>query len=217
MKHVYFIRHGQTIANRKSIHQGPDEPLSLDGRRQAERVGLFMKGRDIDTLVCSTYVRARETAELIGKELGLPYTIHESVREFGRPKYLYNKGHYTLSSLVYIWRLFVHRDDPLWDDHGAENMFSVRNRVLDAKAMVASLEGERIVVVSHAIFMDMFIELACREKKLTLMQFVGSLLNIKKTPNTGILHTFYDENAPKGVCKWQLVEFLDPRTDSPLA
>lgn len=211
IKKIYFVRHGETIANRKHIHQGPEEPLSLNGRKQAENVALFMRGKEIDTLVCSTYTRARETAELISRELELPFCMDESLKEFRRPNHLYNKGHYSLASLRYVYRLFLHREDPDWDDDGAENMFAVRNRVVDAKEMIAGLEGENIIVVSHAIFMDMFLELACLEKKLTVRQFVGSLLNFKKTPNTGIIHVVYDADAPKGVCQWQLVAFIDPR------
>ena len=212
MKHIYFVRHGQTIANRKAIHQGPEEPLSLNGRKQAENVALFLSDQKIDTLVCSTFVRARETAEIIGRRLSLPFTQIDSIKEFKRPHRLYNQGYYTFGSLLYIARLFIHRDNPNWNDDGAENMFSVRNRVVDAKTELAKIEGERIVAVSHAIFMDMFLELACMEKSLTVTQFVGSLLNLKRTPNTGIIHLVYDENIQNGMCPWQLIEIIDPRT-----
>lgn len=211
MKHVYFIRHGETVANRKSVHQGPNEILSEKGEAQARHVARFLTKMNIDALLCSPFVRARQTAEYISAELDLPYTQHESVREFGRPAYVYGKSHYSFGSFVYLWRLFKHQEDARWDDHGAENMVMVRNRVLDAKNMISSMEGEHIAVVSHAIFMDMFLKLACLEKKLTPGEFIGALMNVKKTPNTGIMHTVYDENAPAGICKWQLVEFIDPR------
>lgn len=212
MKHIYLIRHGQTLANKKLIHQNPDEPLSLLGRKQAEKAGLFLKGEQIDTLVCSAFARARETAEIIGRELDLPLAAFESLVEFRRPNYLYNKSHVSFGSLIYIARLFFHRENPIWNDDGAENMFAVRNRVEDAKNLFMELEGERVLAVSHAIFMDMFLTLACQQKKLTVLEFIGGLLNIKKTPNTGIIHLTYDADAPKGVCQWQLVEFLDPRS-----
>jgi broad specificity phosphatase PhoE len=212
MKHIYLIRHGQTLANKKWIHQNPDEPLSLLGRKQAEQAALFLKSENIDTLVCSTFTRARETAEILGRGLDLPLTMFDSLVEFRRPNYLYNKSHVTPGSILYIARLFFHRENPVWNDDGAENMFAVRNRVEDAKNLFMELEGERILAVSHAIFMDMFITLACQEKKLTIWEFIGGLLNIKKTPNTGIIHMTYDEKAPPGVCQWQLIEFLDPRS-----
>ena len=211
MKHIYLIRHGQTLANRKLIHQGPHEPLSLEGRKQAQCVACFMKDQKINTIVSSSFTRARETAELIARELELPITFTEAIVEFRRPNKLYNKSHISFGSLLYIARLFFHRENPKWNDDGAENMFAVRNRVLSAKNMFTELEGERIIAVSHAIFMDMFVTLACQEKKLTVIEFIGGLLNFKKTPNTGIIHLLYNEDAPKGVCQWQLVEFIDPR------
>jgi len=211
MKHIYLIRHGQTLANKKLIHQNPDEPLSLLGRKQAEKAALYLKKEKFDTLVCSTFTRARETAEILGRELGLPLSAFGCLVEFRRPNYLYNKSHVSIGSLIYIARLFFHRENPTWNDDGAENMFAVRNRVEDAKNMFTELEGECILAVSHAIFMDMFITLACQEKKLTVWEFIGGLLNFKKTPNTGIIHLTYDENVPAGICQWQLVEFIDPR------
>ncbi len=211
MKHIYLIRHGQTNANRKLLHQNPNEPLSLLGREQAEKAALFFANQNIDILVCSSFVRARETAEIIGRGLRLPLAAFDSLVEFRRPNYLYNKSHVSVGSAIYIARLFFHRENPVWNDDGAENMFAVRNRVEDAKRMLTELEGERIVAVSHAIFMDMFVTLACQNKKLTVFEFIGGLLNFKKTPNTGIIHLTYDENAPAGVCQWQLIEFIDPR------
>lgn len=211
MKHIYFVRHGETLGNRRLVHQGPDEPLTQKGRKQALHAALLLREEGIDTVICSTFARARETAAIIAEELGLPISADESLVEFRRPYYLYDRGHYSFGSLAYLWRLFIHRENPDWNDDGAENMFSVRNRVLDAKKMLASLEGERIVAVSHAIFMDMFLELACREKKLTFFEYFGGLINLKKTPNTGIIHLLYDENAPQGICPWQLIEFINPK------
>ncbi len=211
MKHIYLIRHGETMANRKLIHQNPNEPLSAKGREQAQQAAVFLKDHQLDTLVCSTFTRARETAEIIGRELHLPLSAFESLVEFRRPNYLYNKSHASWGSLKYIGRLFLHRDNPVWNDDGAENMFAVRNRVADAKRLFTELPGERILAVSHAIFMDMFLAIACQERKLTVIEFIGGLLNFKKTPNTGIIHLTYDEDAPLGVCPWQLVEFIDPR------
>jgi len=216
-KHIYLIRHGETIANRTSVHQGPEEPLSELGQKQAHTAARVLKTKKFDTLLCSTYVRARQTAEIIGEELGLPFTQIESVVEFRRPNKLYRKSHFSLGSLMYISRLFFHRENPNWNDDGAENMFSVRNRVADAKNELASIEGENIIVVSHAIFMDMFLTLACMEEKLTVRQFIGALLNIKKTPNTGIIHLTYDENISDGICQWQLVEFINPNVVKTLA
>ena len=93
MKHIYFVRHGETLANRKAIHQSPDESLTAKGKKQIQHAALKLKGKQIDTLICSPYTRARESAEIISTELQLPLNIENSVTEFRRPNYLYNKGH----------------------------------------------------------------------------------------------------------------------------
>lgn len=211
MKHIYLVRHGQTDANKIHMHQSSDESLNAKGQKQARHVGLLLKNKNIDTLICSPYVRARQTAEIISEELAIPFYLDESLVEFKRPNDLYGKGYYSLSSIIYLLQFFLHREDPSWNNDGAENMFTARNRILDAKALFTKVEGENIVVVTHDLFMNMFLELVCKEKKLNLFQFVHGLILSKRTPNTGIIHLYYDERVPKGMCAWQLIEFIDPK------
>jgi broad specificity phosphatase PhoE len=217
LKHIYLVRHGQTEANKLRFHQSSDESLSPKGRKQAHHVALLLRDLGIDALLCSTYTRARETAGIISDILGLPYTTHASLVEFKRPNYIYGQGYYSPGTLWYIWRLFIHSENENWNDDGAENMFAIRNRALDAKMMLAETEGEHIAVVTHDIFMNIFLELVCRQKKMGFFQFAHGLLLTKKTPNTGIIHLTYDPFAPRGVCEWQLVEFIDPQHRTPLA
>ena len=205
MKYVYFVRHGQTQKNVSHIHQGPEEPLTAIGKEQAEAVAQTLQQKRIDTLVTSSFVRAVETAGIIGETLDLPLQKTESVKEFRRPMPLYGRSHYSLASLAYIMRLYLHRTDPHWDDHGAENMFAVRNRIVDAKKFIAGLPGERIAVVSHAIFIDMFVQAVCADRSLELKEFVSALLGAKKLPNTGIVAFSLDENAPQETCNWWLM------------
>lgn len=206
MKRVYFVRHGQTAMNLKHIHQGPDEPLTQVGQKQAQGVALRLKDKGIDTLVASPFVRARETAAIIGEALDLPYILEDSVKEFRRPNALYGRSHYSFATFLYLLYLFLHRQDPDWDNDGAENMFTVRNRVLNAKKNIDALPGETIVVVSHAIFIDMFTQIACAERPLKLREFVAALVGVKKLPNVGIVAFNVDDNAPPGACKWWLVD-----------
>ncbi len=202
MKRVYFIRHGETLANRRHIHQGPDEALSEKGREQAAELAKWLKDKNIDTLVASPFVRARETAEIVEKELGIAHETISSVVEFRRPDYIYGKSHFSIGSILYVWNLFWHQNEPAWKDDGAENMFAVRNRILDAKRDIEALPGQNIAVVTHAIFMDMFAEMVCAERPLKVQEFIQGLIFAKKTSNTGLIEFSIDENAPNGTCKW---------------
>lgn len=205
LKRVYFVRHAETLANRKHIHQGPDEVLSEKGRAQAKAVAKTLQAYGIDALASSPFVRARETAEIIGEELDLPHTIIDGVEEFRRPTALYGHSHFSLGSIKYIWSLYWHRADPEWDNDGAENLFQVRNRILEAQDNIAALNGQCVAIVSHAIFIDMFTQMVCADRDLKLREFIHGLLLAKKLDNTGIVAFDVDQNAPGGTCRWWYV------------
>lgn len=70
---VYLVRHGETDWNRERRIQGSsDIPLNSTGRAQAKATGELLAKRDWDGIFTSPLSRARETAEIIANEIGLP-------------------------------------------------------------------------------------------------------------------------------------------------
>lgn len=213
MKHIYFIRHGETLKNTGRIHQGPEEPLTERGREQVRTVCVLLQDLGIDTLISSNYVRATETADMIKEALGLPYTLLPSVREFGRPLALYGRHHYSFSSMRYMVDLYRERMNLMWDSEGAENLAHIRDRINEARRTIEKLPGERIAIVSHRIFMSMFTETVCYDRPLSLFKFFKSMIGRKRIPNTGVLH-FTCMPAEEGQYTWVLRETLFPQTDT---
>ena len=89
MQNVYFTRHGETVWNVENKICGvTDIALTDRGREQARALGrqLAAGDRGITRILCSPLVRAKETAELIAAETGLPLAVDERLREqaFGR-------------------------------------------------------------------------------------------------------------------------------------
>lgn len=79
---VLLIRHGETDYNREHRLQGVMQiPLNERGRDQATAVARYLKGLSIDALYTSPILRAKETAEIIGKLIGLPPRGDERLRE----------------------------------------------------------------------------------------------------------------------------------------
>ena len=81
-----LTRHGQTGWNILEKVQGQaDIGLNEVGIQQAEETRELLKNEKIDLIICSPLIRAKQTAEIINKDRGIPiiydYDIQE--RDFG--------------------------------------------------------------------------------------------------------------------------------------
>lgn len=69
---LVLVRHGETEGNLSRRLQGPDDPLTERGRRQARELAAHLAGRDdVAALYSSPYRRAFETARAIGEAVRL--------------------------------------------------------------------------------------------------------------------------------------------------
>lgn len=88
---IYFVRHGQSEANAAGIIAGSDNPaLTESGINQAQKTGVELINHDIQLVVCSPYLRAQQTAEIIAGEIGLSLEQIKVIDEF-RERYLGEK------------------------------------------------------------------------------------------------------------------------------
>jgi phosphohistidine phosphatase len=69
----YLVQHGEALP--KDVD--PDRPLSEQGRRDMERLGAWMAaaGLKVPWILHSGKARARETAEILARALGIPDKI----------------------------------------------------------------------------------------------------------------------------------------------
>jgi probable phosphoglycerate mutase len=80
---LILIRHGQSQYNLDQTG-GVDAPLTTRGREQARRAGIYCKSEfNLHALYASTYIRARDTAEIINAQVQLArVTLMNELREF---------------------------------------------------------------------------------------------------------------------------------------
>lgn len=79
---IYLIRHGETDSNKeKRIAGSTDLPLNEVGISQANEVAEQLKNTQIDYIVCSDLLRAKQTAEVIQKVTGAKIIIDNELRE----------------------------------------------------------------------------------------------------------------------------------------
>lgn len=83
---IYITRHGQTDWNvQKKVMGRCDEPLNENGLKQAEETRKNLINTDIDLIICSPLIRAKQTAEVINTNRNIPIIYDDRIieRDFG--------------------------------------------------------------------------------------------------------------------------------------
>lgn len=145
------MRHGATDWNLEGRCQGSsDRELSEAGVRQATQIAALLAGEKISAVYSSHLRRARQTAELIVQEHGLPVLIEEELRELDHGELeglTFNEIKTRYGEFLTRWR-----SEPA-DIRvpGGERLADVADRAWNQlNDIVQRHDGaERIVVVSH--------------------------------------------------------------------
>lgn len=139
MKHLYFVRHGQSQANVDRIFAGQSNtPLTALGRHQAEVAAQEIKDLGIDHMISSPLSRTHETARIIAAVIAYP---EEKIE---------------ISNLL-LERSYGSATGLSWDTDldgfiDVETMDLVAERARLAYEHILSLPYEEILVVGHGTF-----------------------------------------------------------------
>jgi broad specificity phosphatase PhoE len=138
----YFLRHGETDWNKARRLQGlTDVPLNARGEEQAEAARLIAATLGLKSIAVSSLSRARRTAEIVNRDLGLMVTHYNSLREF-------DVGPYEGST------------DGSWLEHwftdgvveGPESFGDFRKRVLGGMIEALTLDHPVLIVAHGGVF-----------------------------------------------------------------
>lgn len=78
---LYVVRHGETIWNKERKVQGiTDIPLTDKGREEAKQLQELIRNLNIDVVISSPLIRARETAKIITNS-SLPINTDDRIKE----------------------------------------------------------------------------------------------------------------------------------------
>ena len=146
---LYVVRHGQTWANMEYRYLGSmDPPLTDLGRAQAAQLSENLPP-GVDTLVCSPLLRARETACILGHQLGLAPLILDAFRERDVGVF---EGLTQAEAKVRHPELWAQNITRRWalGPPGGESIAAVVERVRGGLQALASSASERtVVLVAH--------------------------------------------------------------------
>lgn len=145
VKHLYLMRHGQTLFNLQQKIQGwCDSPLTELGIKQAKAAGECLKDVDFDHYYCSTSERCSDTLEIL-TGYKVSYTRLKGLKERnfgsfeGEREYLNPKKDWDFTY------------DDLFPHYGGEFRKDVRERMINTLTDVMNKDDHKIVLaVSHA-------------------------------------------------------------------
>ena len=77
---VYIVAHGETQVDKEGrVHGHLDPPLTLSGILAGKRNARKLKGKGIERIYSSPRLRARQTAALLAKALGVPVEVRDEL------------------------------------------------------------------------------------------------------------------------------------------
>jgi broad specificity phosphatase PhoE len=149
---VYLVRHGETTWNAERRFQGQlDVELSRTGISQAEAVSAWLAAQPVHftAIYSSDLKRAVQTAQTIGKRLGLIPELHRDLRELHAGEWqglLASEIEARFPGKLAEWSATVDS----FTTPGGESVPRVQQRVYATyKAIVSQHPGDAIIIVSH--------------------------------------------------------------------
>ena len=124
MKDIFLVRHGRQCSKLCNV----DVSLDESGRKQAELAGKRLISYQLEKLYCSQLIRAKETAEIIGRFVNLPVEEVADI-EFRKER-------------------ASHKEDLPYPE-GGECGRDVVKRVMPKIKQICQREENRVAIVTH--------------------------------------------------------------------
>lgn len=200
---IYFVRHGESYGNATKTHQSAKTPLTEIGYSQAKIIAHRFKNIPVEVIYSSDYLRAYETAKLIGKVAGKKIIKEPLLREVKNPTEVEGKKYFSPEAQV-IWNKIIgHRHKPGWHYSDEENYFDVFTRAKAFLDKMATSSQQEVLAVTHGTFLRMLILVMMYPDRDFSPKDFERLVVFLKTKNTGLtLAKFGDQG-------WQLITFND--------
>lgn len=218
-KHIYFVRHGQSIDNtrEKPVLQGPDDPLSEFGKEQAQFVADRLTSVHAEIIFSSPMPRARDTAQIIHEATSLPLVQSELFREYRPPRKLIGRPKDDPESQVFLHAQREHMHDPSWHYADEDNYHDLHEQAVKMLDFLISRPEKEIIVVTHAGILRVLITAMMTEGEPDAT-LTFRFMRFLKPQNTGITLCRYRADAERRN-KWRLLVWNDHAhlADTPLA
>ncbi len=155
---VFLVRHGRSADREANVRQSSNSPLSQTGKNQAQAVVERLKSEEVNIIYSSPYLRAFQTAEIIGTGLSMPVETNELVRELSRSK-MDGVGYKDPLNLEFIRQMKENLYNIDWKfPKDSETFRNVAKRASQFRDfLLATNSHQNVLVVTHGLFISCFI------------------------------------------------------------
>ena len=193
MKTIFTIQHTESIHHTNGmVGSWTDWDLSELGKQQAENIGKKLSaelaGKPV-VMYASDLARAKQTAEIVGKHLGLQPILETALRERNLGKCV-GKSIQWLKEHIECQEKTI--DDRMFSD--AESRRVVWNRLSPFFEKMMASEAETVIIVSHGDLLSVF-------NAMFLGAGVTSLNHFELYGVSGGVSKMYEEESGKRIIK----------------
>jgi probable phosphoglycerate mutase len=190
---LYLVRHAQSQGNTGEDLASGDADLTEVGREQARRLGERLKSQRIDRIYASPLRRTQQTAAAIGDSCGLKVLPKDNLHEVQLGQADYDIRLLPEKERASVARLIL--SDGTWDAFpGSEGSEGARKRVREViHEIVEEHPGERLVLVSHAAFIQTFVSVILGvERDFVFYPFNASITSVRSKEGRYVLWRLND-------------------------
>ena len=168
---LFLVRHGEIESNLKKIYAGwSEEPLTPNGRRQAQEAAEKLVRYDIEAIYCSPLTRTVQTAEIIGSVLSIKPVPEESFKELRMGPWEGKSEDQVSREFPHEWQVWNTRPAELALP-GRETLHQLLERNLrGVKRILAEKPAEKSLIVTHVAII-----------RVLLMHFQWMVPNLYRT------------------------------------
>ena len=206
---LYLIRHGETTSNSTGVHGKPTDSLSERGRKQAELVAKRFLTIPIELIISSTLERTKETTAIINAHLKKQVEFSDLIVERKYPEIILSKAKNDPETIKLIFAMEKSYDTPDIRYAGAESFNDRKDRAKRFLDEVSKRKEEKILVVTHDMFMCFLVTYMMFGESITPREFIEAR-DFLRTKFTGITICQYEANPrPYGTPGWKLKTWND--------
>lgn len=212
-KIIYLLRHGESTDNPKDIFQRSSASLSSTGKKQAEIAAKVLKGMvkssciTIELIISSPLARAKQTAQILAKELKVDYKLNSLFVERKKPTSIEGKS----ANDSKAWQIFLEWENSLYDNpkkkvQDGENFVEISIRAKKALESLLNCKERHILVVTHGFFIRMLVLRALLGKSAT-NQLLKSFYFSSKVDYCSLTTLAFSRKFLEFEDHWIIVEF----------